>query len=142
MAGEKSVGRLIGWFVFHVMGWRRFVSLLAAIVVGWVAAGCILWAGLTLYPQPPFPNGDPILQDRYLAPERWQSVDADYQARRTTAEADAAKAMKKYSAEMQSRGVALNITGAVGVATACTVAVIVYRQARRRLWREPAPSVL
>lgn len=140
MAGEKSVGRLIGWLIFYRIGWRRFVSLTAALAIGWLVAGCFVGAAFWAVPRPSFPPGDPILDDKFLRPERWQSDDPAYVARRVKAEADHAEAMGQYDHGMESHELAMNIAGGIGVTSGLGVAVLLYRLARRRVLADPVSS--
>lgn len=140
MAGEKTVGRLVGWLIFYRIGWRRFVSLTVALVVGWIVAGCIVGAAFWAVPRPDFPAGDPILDDKFLRPERWQSDDPVYVARRKKAEADHSQAMGQYDDAIESHEWTMNIAGGVGVATGLGVAVLAYRVARRQVFADPVTS--
>lgn len=67
MNSNKSIGRAIGWLIFHGIGWRRFLSLIIALIAGWITAGCIIGITLNLYPRPDFPIGKPEAMDQYNA---------------------------------------------------------------------------
>lgn len=140
MAGEKTAGKLLGWLLFHVIGWRRFIAALLALIVGWAVAAVIFLVTLGMHPKPTVPTGDSILNDKYFNPRQWQSTDPDYVARREKAESDHAAEMERYNTESGEHDQAMNLAGAGGIAAGCLIAWIVYRQARRQLLSDPGPS--